>query len=441
MTLDQVVSGASNVLIAIIAARTLSTAGFGLFGVVFLVYMTLIGITRAMVSDLALIHPDESRERPGLAIGASFAVSTAAAAILALVAFGVRLWNATLGEAMLVLAACLPLLSLQDVGRYLGFATARTWLALVLDSIWLVAMVAAVAPLVALHSHSLPLVIAAWGGSGAVAGLAVLLWYDVRQIRGGLGWLRGKWGLAWRYLLIYGQNQGATLGMASEVGAISGASALGGIQGGVLLVRPFTTVHIATVTWGMGAVARSAGSAKRVWRQAVGTSGVTTAVAAANMAAMLLLPGALGRALLGASWHAAQPLLLPTGAGIVCMAVLAGPAAALAGLRELTTALTINTATTLVIVAAAGAGAVVDGAKGALWFVAASTSVIAIVWWIALARNLRAREASSTMRPIGLAALLVDAAAVPAPRAVSPAAILADTVGFPAELVAAPHPK
>jgi hypothetical protein len=288
-------------------------------------------------------------------------------------------------------------------------------------------MLGLVAALFVTHSHNLPLLIGAWGASGGIAGLGIFWWPDTRQVHPGITWLRQTWGIGWRYLLIYGSSQGAALGMASEVGAIAGPRALGGAQGTVVLTRPFTNFQVAASTSCIGAVARSRGDRRSVWRLAMKFAGVTGAVAAANGVVMLVLPSAIGKALLGASWHAALPLRLPAAAGLVGSALWAAPAGALVGLKKMSTALRLQSATAVLLLASAGAGAAVNGAKGALWFMAAQAWLTTLVWWAVLAVKLRSAEAE---QPLGLSALL--AGGLGTESAAGPAPLEPDSVSAPA---------
>lgn len=406
MTVDQMIAGASNVLIAVLAARLLTAARFGLFGIVFLLYMILIGVTRALVSDPLLVHPVESRERPGEAIGTALLLAAPLTAVLATVALGIRLSDPALGDALFVLAACLPLLVLQDVGRYLGFATRRPMRAVALDAVWLVIMFACVAVLVTRHGRTLASFVAAWGGSGAAAGAIVFMWHDVRGVRFGLAWLKETWGLAWRYLVSYTSMQGAALGMSSEVGAIAGARALGGVQGTLLLVRPFTTFQIAAVGASTSEVAHSTGDRGRIRRHVLLSSGLCGGIAALNALVIVVLPSRIGKLVLGDSWHVTHPLLAAAAVYVVCVGVQSGPQAALYGLRAMKEAMTINVATMVMLLAGALAGALLGGAKGAMWLVAAAEAILAVVWWITFAGRIRRLAPAAVARPGSSAAAL-----------------------------------
>jgi O-antigen/teichoic acid export membrane protein len=409
MTVDQMISGASNVLIAVLAARALTAAGFGLFGIVFLVYMILVGITRALVSDPLLVHPVESRERPGEAIGTAILLALPLTVGLVGIGFAIRLWDRSLGEALVVLAACLPLLVLQDVGRYLGFATRRPIRALILDSVWLVVMVACVAVLLTRHGRTLPSFIAAWAGSGAAAGALLFVWYDVRSVRLSLRWLKETWALAWRYLVSYTSMQGSALGLSSEVGAISGARALGGLQGVLLLVRPFTMFAIAAVGASTSEIAHAMGDRGRIWRHALLSSGLCGAIAALNGLVMIILPTKLGKLVLGDSWHVAHPLLVAAGVYILCIGLLTGPQAALYGIRAMKEAMAINVATMFMLLVGALVGCLVDGVKAGLWGVAAVQAIVAVVWWMTFAARVRRETPVAPARPGSPAAVIAAA--------------------------------
>jgi O-antigen/teichoic acid export membrane protein len=382
ITVDQAIAGGSNVLIAVIAARLLDPAAFGLFGIVFLLYMVVQGVSRALVNDPLLVHPEEAEDRTGEVIGTSSLLGLGLGAATALVGLAVSAIDTSLGEAIVVLGLCLPLLALQDLGRYLGFATQRPSSALVLDVTWLLLLVVAVIPLFVTGTHSLPWLIAAWGGSGAAAGLLVFAEHRVHGLRLGFSWLRYTWSFSWRYLISYVSTQSGALGAASSVGAIAGARALGGLQGALLLVRPFTTFQIALTAASIGHVTRSLGAGGGVIRRYIGkVSVLTTTAAAVNLIVMVLLPDGVGRAILGDSWEVAQPLLFATGVQILFLGLLTGPRAGLLGMRAIRKLMAIDIVTTGLVFAASIVGAEINGALGAIWAVTVVQAAMTAVMW------------------------------------------------------------
>lgn len=380
ITVDQAIAGASNVLIAVLAARLLGVASFGLFGIVFLVYVLAQGVCRAIVCDPLLVHPVEGEQRRGEVIGTSAVLGVVLGGVVAASGFAVEAWNGELGRALLVLGACMPLLALQDLGRYLGFALQRPTWSVTLDVWWLVLLFGAVAVLAVTNTRSLPWFVLAWSGTGAAAGLLTFVQHRGARLRFGLDWLRHTWSFSWRYLVSYASTQGTALAGSSAIGGIAGARALAGVNGAVLLVRPFATVQVAAIAAGVSETTRSDGDLAQVRRQARRISVLATAAALANGAVALALPDPIGRLVLGDTWFAARPLLLATSVQILFLGAMTGLRAGLLGLRAIRRAMAIDVASTVLVLTATVTGAVYDGARGAVWGVAGAQALLAGAW-------------------------------------------------------------
>lgn len=421
ITVDQAIAGASNVLIAVLAARLLDVASFGFFGVVFLLYVLVQGVNRALVCDPLLVHPLEGQQRSGEVIGTSCVLGLALGVLTLLTGVAAQFWDHRLGGALLVMGLCLPLLVLQDLGRYMAFAVQRPAQALVLDVTWLVAQCAAVGVLLITDTRTLPWFVAAWAGAGAGAGLLLFAQWPVRSVRVGLAWLRYTWSFSWRYLVSYTSLQSAALGAASGVGAIAGTRALGALQGATLLVRPFATFQVAAVAASIGEITRSAGVHAQTRRLVALTSLVATTVAVLNAVVLLVLPASIGRAVLGDSWAATHPLLLPTGVQIVCLGVITGVRAGLLGMRRIAVVMRLDLLGTAAMVLATTGGAVVDGVKGALWGVALSQAILAALWWTLFWRATDHGAAPDPGRLSGLSPVTTPSPIPPATAPLPPA--------------------
>ena len=168
-----------------------------------------------------------------------------------------------LGLGLVALGAFIPLIFLQDLGRYLAFATHRPGRALVLDLTWLGLLVVAVGAVLASGSESLVLFVVAWAGSGAVAGLLTPLPYRHSRIRLGLGWLRETWPFSWRYALSFASMQTASLGVSVAIVGIAGSRALGAVRGALLLLGPFTQFQAASIAAGVAEVSRMQAGSRR----------------------------------------------------------------------------------------------------------------------------------------------------------------------------------
>lgn len=380
ITVDQGVAGASNVIVTVLAARMLPTSSFGYFGLLFLVYTLLQGVSRAIVGDPLLVHPDEAERRPDAAVGAGVALGLGLGSVALLCAGALWWWNPAFAASLALLGVAAPLLVLQDLGRYLGFATRRPSASLVLDTLWLVLVVVGVVVLAALHAQSLFGFIAVWAGTGALAGMATRPLFGV-SVRPDVTWVREKWFFAWRYLVSYASTQGGALVGGAVIVAVAGARALGGIQGALLLVRPFMTVQSGAIAAGVSDIARASADPSAVRRRAVRISLLAGGLAGGNAAVILLMPSSLGRLVLGDSWAAAQPLLAGTSVQILVLGLVTGARSGLLGLRAIDQAMRIDVPVTFFSLLAVVTGVVIAGAQGAVWGNAGVQIVSASVWW------------------------------------------------------------
>ncbi|HEX2896092.1 MAG TPA: oligosaccharide flippase family protein [Marmoricola sp.] len=381
ITIDQGIAGASNVLIAVLAARLLGPSSFGLFGICFLVYVTAQGISRALVGEPLLVHPEEAESRGEDIAATAVLVGLVLGGLTLVAGLGASLWIRPLAGGLIALALFLPLLVLQDIGRYRAFAVQRPGFAVVLDTLWLVLLLVAVVVVTLVGNHSLVLFIAIWAGTGAAAGVLSLRTLTTRATRPSGAWLRQTWTFSSRYLLSFSATQGSALAAAVSVAAIAGTRALGAVQGALLTLRPFMMFQAASIAAGVAETSRLSADLASVRRHARRTTLFTSIVAVANMLVLVFLPSWAGELLLGKTWAVTQPLVLAAGSQILCLGLISGPRAALLGLRLVRTTLAIDLSSTVFLLGLIILGAVLDGARGAFWAVAAGQGVMAVVWW------------------------------------------------------------
>lgn len=398
ITIDQAIAGASNVLIAVLAARVLGPSSFGLFGIVFLVYVTAQGISRALVGEPLLVHPDEAETRGDDIAGTAVLVGLVLAGVTLVAALGASFWIGPLAGALLTLAVFLPLLVLQDIGRYRAFAVHRPGFAVVLDLLWLVLLVVAVVVVTVLGNHSLVLFIAIWAGTGAAAGLLSLRSMIGRGTRPSAAWLRETWRFSSRYLIAFSATQGSALAASVSIATIAGTRALGAVQGALLTIRPFMMFQAASIAAGVAETSRLSGDLVAVRRHARRTTLFTSSVAAVNMLVLVLLPSWAGELVLGKTWAVTEPLVLAAGSQMLCLGLVSGPRAALLGLRLVRTTLAIDLTATVLVLGLIVVGALLDGARGAFWAAAGGQGVMAVIWWVAYAVHVGDRAPSRLRR-------------------------------------------
>lgn len=386
ITVDQAVSSASNLLVTILAARVLDIGSFGRFGIVFLVYVATQGVVRALVGEPLLVRPDESQERPGEAIGTGLLLGLGVGALVAIAGLGTSVWDGEAGRALLVLAAATPLLVLQDLGRFLAFATHRPGRALLLDLLWLGLVVVTVGVVVAADAQTLPWFIAAWAGSGAVAGLLLLAQHRGVGVALGFGWLRETWSFSKRYAMSFAASQGGVLLASVALAGILGAAALGAVRGVLLLYGPLVQLQAASIAAGVAEVARHDAASPEVPVHVRRTTSLTVAAAIVNVVLLLVLPDRLGELVLGDTWEPTSALIVPAGVQMVFLASISGVRSALVGLKQLDTTLRIDIASTVIAFATSVGGAVAGGVETAFWCLAAGQGAIAVAWRIAYHR-------------------------------------------------------
>jgi hypothetical protein len=399
ITIDQAISGGSNVLIAVLAARILGVESFGLFGIVFLVTITAQGAIRSLVCEPLLVRPAEAEQRPGEVVGTALMLGAAMGVVVLLAGAGAWQWDQRLGGALFVIGALLPLLSLQDVGRYLGFAIHRPVLALRLDVLWLVLLLVAAVGIIAADIRSLTGFIAAWAGSGAVAGLLVFWQHRGDRVRYGRTWLRESWMFSWRYLLSFVFTQGGVLVATIALTAIAGARELAGVRGALLLMSVATTIQIGAGSAGVADISRLKDRVL-VRARARRIAAITAVAAMLNGAVLLVLPDSWGRQVLGDRWAATEPLLVPVIIQVALQGALLGGRVGLLGTRSVRTTLTVDLGWTPVIVTASVIGATVGGGPGYCWSVVIALVVAVCLWWTLLLRKLGMPEDELDNTPI-----------------------------------------
>lgn len=393
VTLDQAISSGSNILVLIYVAHALAPVDFGRFTLLFLVAALAQGLVRSLVSLPVLVHPEDADGRPRALIWSAGLIGVVAA--LPCLAVGGLLWVLTnpLGAPLVALAACLPLLQVQDLGRYLAIARSAPAWAIVLDVLWIVLMGGA---FVALHLGgwvSLTTLMLAWAGGGAVSAVWVFAQYGVPRRRDrSTAWLRERWHFAWRTLVAnLSGNAGAVVG-AVLMTLVSTAVAVAAVRAAILLGRLGAAVQLAVGSSVAADVAREQPDDRELMRHQRRAMLLSGGASVVNIVVLLFLPDVVGEALLGRVWSVMEPLLLPTGLTVVAMAAQSGVKAVLLGRREIRIAMRFDIVGTVINIVALVIGAAWAGASGAVWALFVGQALASALWWVAILRYLRGRR-------------------------------------------------
>ncbi|MEP6697583.1 MAG: hypothetical protein ABJA34_12005 [Pseudonocardiales bacterium] len=311
----------SNFGLAVLVARRLSSDAYGAFALAFSVYAYAVTISRLLVSQPLMICYSGSsrtefaraaRQSTGAALG--FALPIGLVTLIAGIVGG-----GALGAPLITTAVLLPGLFLQDAYRMVFFTMGRPAAAAANDAMWAVTQVAGVLIVNALGGGSAEAYLWAWGIAGCVAavlgGVQAGLWPAPRET---LRWLRRHTKLT-RYsvtevVFLNGANQ-LTLFLVAAIGGLSVVAALRGAQ---VLTAPTTVLTLGTMAFVVPEMARRPSlTGSRLIR-----AGLLISVPVATLmllwgSFLLLLPGSLGRLLLGDTWAGTHGILLPTVVGMV----------------------------------------------------------------------------------------------------------------------------
>jgi hypothetical protein len=384
-TLDQAVSSITNFGITVVAARQLTRNGFGAFALALSVWILVLGMMRALVTEPLL-------SRPELAAGnrrqATFSAVTAASLGLGcLAAIGVLaaglLSGSDAGRALIALATVLPGLCLQDAWRFCFISQQRGDLAVVNDCAWLITVIVGVLWLGQAFRWSPASVLLAWGCAGGGAGLLGAVQARViPRPTAGRSWLREQRDLGGRYCLEFITSNGATQVALMGLGAIAGLGALGAVRGAQTFFGPvgvlFSSIILAVVPG--ASKLRAAPDELRRLLTLISAAVCTGAVAWTVVG--VALPDRAGRALFGASWNSTRDVVLPIGLALIASGVAAGPFAGLRSISAAREGLHVRLLSLPLLIGGPLAGAVISGAGGFAYGLAVSTvGVAGMYWW------------------------------------------------------------
>lgn len=403
ITVDQVLSSLSNIIALVWVAHAFGPVDFGRFSLIMMVYMVAQVAVRGLISTTVVVYPEEADDRPRTIVASSVLTGLLTGGLSVLAGLALLADGSALAWPVLALAVPMPLLMLQDVGRYLAIARRQPVRAVVLDGMWIVLMLVAFGAALSLHLDRLVWPVLAWSGSGAVAGLWVFVQYGLPG-RDGMSWIREHWSFSWRALVSGVASSVITLLFASLMALFSSALAVAAYRAATLLAAPSTAVQMAVSTSAATDIARDRDEANAYWRHVRRAIMVSGGVGVANLVVLVFLPSPIGWAVLGSAWAIVKPLMLAVSLKVLLMAGQSGLRAALVGRHRIQTAMVTDIVALLLIGVCMVAGARMGGAQGALWAMAVGTAVSTLCWWVAIAWDGRPRRGRHRADPTAAAA-------------------------------------
>jgi O-antigen/teichoic acid export membrane protein len=389
---DQVLSALSNVLLAILVARTVDAEGFGAFSTAFLVFSLVVALSRAVIGQplqisFAAADPADFHRAARYALGAA-ALGGLCAGALAIVA-GILMHNEP-GRALIALGVCLPGLLVQDICRMAFFSLGRPSRAAAIDGIWAVLEFGLLAISLLAGVSDVRVPIAIWGASATVAGIAGLHMLRVLpQLSGAPSWVLKQRRLTGYLLAEYVLGQGLAQVGILLVAVVGTSAGVGALRAAQVLLGPLGILGAAAF---MFAVPEIAGRPTMTSRSRLRyTAALSTALGIGSglyCVALLVIPDDLGRRLLGDTWTGASSVLLPMCILSVSAALATGPAATLYGMGHAKITFSVNVIKAPLLVVLMFIGIRWDGAAGAAWAIAATETVLLPLWYLRTRRIL-----------------------------------------------------
>ncbi|MEU0148090.1 hypothetical protein ABZ119_19350 [Streptomyces sp. NPDC006288] len=393
---DQGVAALTNILVLVAAARLSTVADFARFSAVYLVFTVLLGASGAYTGQpLVLRRGGDEATRGACRSAVVFTVCASAALGVPLAAVCLALPGDT-ARALAMLGLVLPVVLGQDALRYAFSTLQRPHLALAGDLLRLACVLGALST--QQYGAGPARLIAVWGLSAlpalllsaallhrATAGTPLLLRPMTR--RGHLGQ---------RFVVEFGVGNATSQLSVLGLGSVANPLLVGALRGATTLFGPLNVLFTSATSFGPPLLGRIGDERRRVRATAV-LGGVLACTAALWATALALLPGRVGRELLGDTWPAAAALLPATGSQYAAMAVGTCGLLALRMLDPRTT-LGIQVAFSLTAVAFMAAGYAVAGVTGAAWGLCLGSLCKATATWTRVVRLRRKRpEAARTV--------------------------------------------
>ena len=396
--MDDYRSGAlsgTNLLLLVFVLRASSGAGFGAFSVALIIQGILLGGFRAVICDTLILRirrdPDNSRTTGNLAL--TLALLASGSFALCMATIGIFLPDPLRGF-VLAMAIAVPFVQLQDMERYLAFATSRPKIAAALDGGWLVVQVLASAAVLVFTSDPVYLVLAWATGAAfsAVAGLLATPWALAR--RGIRQLVREECGRSYSFLGDFALTTGAAQAAFLGLSAVLTLTGFGLLRFAQSVISPLTSllvvVRILTLGY-FGRLRSPTRMARRVtWAGSVGYFAVTISF----VMVVVAIPESAGVAVLGSLWSEVRPLFLLAGIAEAARIAQFPATDYLKAFVAGSTLVTARAITTLITTAALFAGGVVGGPRGAL-VALIFANLFALAWWTSVVR-LRNAELENT---------------------------------------------
>lgn len=375
---SQGLSSISNFALVVVVAQSSSAADFGRFAIAYSVSLLVLGSIRGAVGETLAVTRGSNDDRAALGAAVLLAIWLAA-----MVASFAILWVGGMRSWLLVVAAGLPFLALQDAGRFVGFARLRPGLATTSDGVWLGVQLAGWLVLIVAGGASGMGFFTVWWGAAGVAAVVLSPKTGWPDLPGGWMWLRRNGRLAG----ILGVESLASLGGSQAavyaVGFVAGLPAAGALRGVQSLYGP-----VRAISGGVNSVAlpeatrrRRDGGYESLVKYAVSVAAWLTALGVVSVVILSLIPDGWGRALLDETWPLARKVIPAVGVGLVAGMAMNGVRIGLRSARMGAEIVRLRVVATILVFALGIGGAVAGGLLWSAWGLALAQVATVLLGW------------------------------------------------------------
>jgi hypothetical protein len=376
---DQGVAAVTNIAVLVMAARLSSAAAFSVFSMVYMVFTVLLGINVSYVGQALVLERGSARVRAACRSAVAFTAlaSVTAGAVMAAALFAAP---GPTARGLAVLGLVLPVVLTQDGMRYCFSALRLPHHALAADTVRLLVAVPALA--VQPHGAGAARLIAVWGVSAVPALLtgAALLRPRISGVRADVRPYLRRGHLGQRFVVEFGVGNATSQLAVVGLGLFAAPLAVGALRGATTLYGPMNVLYNSATAFGPPLLNRVRGTGEKVRATAVLALALAW-VAVVWTVVLMLLPGHVGRQLLGATWSASAALLPASGSQYAGIALGTSALLTLRVLRPRAT-LPIQVTFSLASVAFMLCGYGLDGVLGAAWGLCLGSALKATaLWW------------------------------------------------------------
>ena len=389
---DQGISSLTNIAIAIVVARAVSSAALGAFSIGFMLYGFATGITAALVGEPLVVsgreRTDAANRSASSAMGTSLVLGLLGGAVLLIAGF---VTGGIMEPALLGFGVCLPGLLLQDSFRHRFFQMSQPGRAAANDGVWAALQLVTLTWAVLTHVSQVGVLVLAWGlPATAAAAFGVWQAHLVPSLLQAGAWLRENRQFGGHLAADFAIMTGAGQASLYVTGAVSGLAAAGALRGAQVLFGPLMVAVTGFRIIALPEGVRLRDDVRQLRRRMSQIAYALVLLALAMTILLVPLPDRVGRELMGASWMGVKGLLLLTGLSMI--ARVAGSPASF-GLRALADGPRILRARRIdapLTIALGVSGALYGGSVGAAAGAAVANTLNALVWWAAFLSSMAA---------------------------------------------------